>query len=245
MCMMIGAVITAIWKARGSGTPAPIWTMIGIVSATALVMLAVIFVTLRIGRKKKGGRKLAVRSFAESAGFDYLEKCDSAFGKTVKTIPGISPKATNRHKLTGTVIDRAFLAFENTYMTFTGQVTIPVNHTVYTLAAPGNWSSITVSPRTQFARLARRFGFPRGLELESSQFNTMFKVKTNDQDFAIALLSPELQRFLLEKTNVTWHVEPSRVALIYAGPMKPDRIEPSLARLERFWTLIADELKAA
>ncbi len=57
-----------------------------------------------------------------------------------------------------------------------------------------------------------------------------FKVKASDEDFALMLLSPMMQQFLVEKTNVTWHLNQGRVCLVYNGSLKFDRLEASVRR---------------
>ena len=79
--------------------------------------------------------------------------------------------------------------------------------------------------------------------MENPAFNLRFKVKTDDDDFAIALLSPEMQEFMLTKTTVSWRIVENRICLIYSGRLKLNRMEPSLQRMRRFWELIAPELE--
>ncbi len=246
LAVMLAAVVSVIWSSQQSGTAAPVRSMVGIVVVTSVVMLIVIFAVIKMkqGSNSRGVKKNSAHAWAQSVGFDYVAKGDSAFGRTVKSLPGISSGGTNKHKMTGMLAGREFLAFENTYIIHTGQAVIPVAHTVFTLSAPASWSSIKISKRNWISRMAYKLGSHRGIEFESQEFNALFKVKAENENFAIAFLSPDLQSFILEKVNATWKIEPNRIALIYAGSMKTSRMNASLSRLERFWSLIADELKS-
>jgi hypothetical protein len=92
-------------------------------------------------------------------------------------------------------------------------------------------------------RLLRRLGVRRGLLLEDEAFNDRFRVTTDDEDFALTLLDPEMQRYMTEKTNVTWHLHPGRAALIYSGAMRPERLEMACERLRGFWERVPPELE--
>ncbi len=88
----------------------------------------------------------------------------------------------------GTIDGRELVVFESTYVIFTGQVVIPVQHTIYVAEAP-DWPPTRISPRNWLARLAMSLGWGSGLMLENPEFNTRFKVTAVNDDFAIVLLS--------------------------------------------------------
>ena len=69
-------------------------------------------------------------------------------------------------------------------------------------------------------------------------------VGADDEAFAVTLLSPEMQSFLLEKPEVRWRIRNGEVCLIYSGDLKPARIGASIDRLRRFWSLVPPELDA-
>jgi hypothetical protein len=59
-------------------------------------------------------------------------------------------------------------------------------------------------------------------------------VDAEDEDFAILLLSPEMQAFLLQKRSVDWSAGHCLVELFYRGRLRRSRIPQSLDRLRRF-----------
>ncbi len=180
---------------------------------------------------------------AERLGLSYRRKGNREFIKSFSGLPGISSSATAKHVMEGTVEGRRLVVFESTYMIYTGQGFLPVQHTVYAAQAP-DWPPTRIRPRHWLARLMTRFIRRRGLTLENSEFNHRFRVTAENEDFAIALLSPEMQDFLLSKTNAHWYVGVRRVYLIYGGSLKPARMSASVDRMRRFWELVPQELEA-
>ncbi len=76
-------------------------------------------------------------------------------------------------------------------------------------------------------------------ELSVTIHPRMYLIKS---DFAALLLSPELQAFLLEKTNVSWSAGRGAIKLFYRGGLKRKRVDQSLERIRRFRDLIDAEL---
>jgi len=123
-----------------------------------------------------------------------------------------------------------------------GMIPTPtVFETFYVLPAP-DWPKVRIRARRGLARLSYRFGRRTGLVLEHEQFDAAFRVDSEDDDFAILLLNPELQAFLLEKTNVDWSAGHGTIKLFYRGRLRRNRVDQSLERLRRFRDLIDDEL---
>ena len=116
-----------------------------------------------------------------------------------------------------------------------------VIETFYVLPAP-NWPKVRIRARRFFARLLYKLGHRPGLILDDERFNAAFRVDSEDADFAALLLSPELQAFLLEKTNVDWSAGRGAIKLFYRGGLRKKRIDRSLQRLRRFRDLINEEL---
>jgi hypothetical protein len=116
-----------------------------------------------------------------------------------------------------------------------------VVETFYVCTSPP-WPFVRIRARRGLARVAYRLGRRPGLELDDADFNAAFRVEADDEDFAIVLLSPEMQRFMLEKTSVDWSVGPEGVKLFYRGKLRRSRMGASLDRLRRFWTFVPVEL---
>ena len=179
---------------------------------------------------------------AERLGLSYTARGDKAFCQQFARLPQVPRGAKIKHVMAGHLDGRPAVLFEATYMIWTGNMVVPVAHTIYTVDCPA-WPTTHVKPRTPVGRLAVKLGRQPRLAMENPAFNLRFKVKTDDDDFAIALLSPEMQEFMLTKTTVSWRIVANRVCLIYSGTLKSNRMESSLQRMRRFWELIAPELE--
>ena len=48
---------------------------------------------------------------------------------------------------------------------------------------------------------------------------------------------------MLENRSIVWEIHPGFVAMIYGGRLRPDRLETSLGRLERFFEIVPPEME--
>jgi len=121
-----------------------------------------------------------------------------------------------------------------------------VSETFYVLPAPADWPKVQIRARRGFGRwryrLGKRRGKGKGIMLESERFNEAFRVISKDEPFAIMLLNPELQGFILEKQDVDWSAGEGAIKLWYRGKLNKRTIPKALDRLARFERLIAPEL---
>lgn len=196
-------------------------------------------------RRSNGSRRRLGR--AETAaiefGLSYLAKADKSFRSEFGELAELPRNATVKHVMTGDLDGRPITVFESSYMMYTGQTMMQVAYTVYAVDAP-NWPITHITRRNWFGRMALKLGRQPEFMLENAQFISRFKIRTENEDFAIALLSPEMQAFMLTKTNLRWRIKNGRVCLCYTGTLKPARMAASLERMRRFWSLVPDELEA-
>ncbi len=215
--------------------------IIGAIVTFAILALAVVVVRRSVGRRVGSGPG-RIEQEAQHLGLGYAAKGDKEFRARFADLPEIPRSATIKHVMQGRVGDRPIEVFEASYMIHTGQAPIMIAHTVYAAECPP-WPVTHITPRNILARLAARLGRQTGLAMENAEFNRRFKVRTHDEDFAIALLSPEMQEFMLSKWSARWRISPGRLCLIYRGTLKSDRMATSLARMTRFWELVPPELE--
>jgi len=116
-----------------------------------------------------------------------------------------------------------------------------VVETFYVCPAP-QWPKVRIRARRGLSRVFYRLGRRPGLVLDNARFNERFRVECADEDFAILLLSPAIQLFLLSKTNVDWSAGGGAIKLFYRGSLKKNRVSASLERLRRFRALIDEDL---
>ena len=111
----------------------------------------------------------------------------------------------------------------------------------YSMPAP-DWPKVQIQARRGFAKFWFRFGKRSGIMVDDDSLNAAFKVTSKDEEFAIMLLSPHLQSFILEKRSVDWSVGNGTLKLWYRGKLRKILIQHSLNRLSKFQGLIAEEL---
>ncbi len=191
----------------------------------------------------KAGKTVSHELEAQRLGFTYRGKGDKEFRARFSFLAAVPRGASIRHVCEGSLDGRPIEVFQSSYMVSTGQSMVQISHAIYAVEAP-DWPATQIAARNWFGRLFRKLGAPRGLELDDPEFNRRFRLKTDDEDFAIALLSPEMQAFMLSKTSARWRITPGRLCMIYNGTRNADRMEASLQRLQRFWELVPTELEA-
>ncbi len=248
--LVVGILLAAIVAAGiallvltklGRGFRPSIAMVVGPLALMVVVAGIVFFVRLRRrGRTQTpAGEKTAAR-----LGLTYRKSPPSdGFHRKFGPLPGIPRGGSVRHVLTGSLAGRALTIFQHSYVIHTGQAPVPVYHTVYITNAP-DWPGLTVAPRQLVGRLLYRLGRRPEVLLENESFNALRKVKADDPDFALTILHPDMQTFLIEKSSTTWRIHAGCVALIYGGPLKFDRMDASLDRLRTFWALVPQELDA-
>ena len=240
--LLAAGLVAFLLARRGGPMPNPqIWV------ALAFVVPAVITLAMfGVARASRGGGSRGSAVAAEAAerlGLSYTAVAYKEFRDRFRDLPEVPAKARIKHVLEGELDGRALVVFESSYMIHTGQITIPVANTVYAVASPA-WPLTHITPRGLLSRLYVGLGAGSGLRLENPQFNARLAVKTDDEDFAIALLGPDMQAFMLAKTRVRWRVGRGRVCLIYSGTLKSDRIAASLERMRGFWTWVPREIES-
>ncbi len=113
--------------------------------------------------------------------------------------------------------------------------------TFYVLPAP-DWPKVRIQRRRGISGLLSRFGRRSGIELDDDAFNAAYRVSCVDPEFAILLLNPELQAFIMQKRSVDWSAGGGAIKLFYGGALRRSRVDRSLERLRRFRDLIDSEL---
>ena len=243
MVVLVAGLVVYFAK---SGAPNPKIAAAIVAVFVVLVILLVVLFALR-ARKSGGSSGDApgtAQALATELGYDYVRKPPKSFRVRFAHIPEIKNKGENKHVISGDLDGRQITFFNNTYIIPAGQVVIPVMHCVFACAGP-DWPTLSVTPRGTLGRLFARMSSNKGITLENHAFNRAFKVSCADGDFAITLLSRELQEFMLEKTSgMKWRIGSGMVCMVYSGTLKLHRVPASLDRMRRFWSLIPSELES-
>ncbi len=232
--LLIGGVVAGLVVFLNQGA------MVGSAAAPIVMGIAILGIAAVIIAKRKRRQSMPDTDLA-SLGLHYVPSVEKGFHRRFGKLPGIPKGGKVSNVLKGEIAGGELTAFQHYYMTMAGQTPIPVYHAVYVTEAP-NWPMTTIARRNPFGKLFYRFGMRRGLMLELDAFNAGMKVTAEDEDLALMLLGPGMQRFLLEQPRIVWRIGSGYVAMIYSGQLKFDRAASSVERLRRFWDLVPTEL---
>ncbi len=247
----LAAMAVGLFMAAGGGGPGPNilgnsrkMTMLGILALIGLFAVIVIIGSLvRASRKKADQWREQADALDDTLTLDFNADPPKDFHREYVYLPEIKKSGKTHRLAQGTIADHNATFFEHRYVVSTGQSTHTVIHCVYATDAPG-WPDLSVTPRHPFSKLMRSLGWRKGLLLDDPQFNHRFVVKCDDEPFAVTLLTPEMQQFLLGKPNARWRITHNKVFLIYRGALKLDRMPASIDRMARFWSHVPREVAA-
>lgn len=134
--------------------------------------------------------------------------------------------------------------FEHFYIVSTGNSVARIVHTVAAKPCPPSWPALTLTPRHLGHRIAALFE-RRDVQLESAEFNRRWFVRCDDEDFAILLLGPEMQTWLLETARrAVFVIGEGRLACLERKAPKRGRLARLTGLVEGFLARVPPELEA-
>jgi hypothetical protein len=169
--------------------------VLGCVAAFAVIMVLV----HRAHKKRMAGLQamLDSKGFSATWGKEAKEKALSAgvmnfIGpfRTLRT----GEKGVNWFAL-GMVEDRRCVVLEHRYTTGSGKNSSTHYHTIASVEAPERWPVLQLSEEAFFHKIGEKLGL-RDIKVEDEEFNKRFRVKCDDEDFAVLALTPEMQAWL-------------------------------------------------
>lgn len=226
-----------------SSTGVGVGVTIGVAAIALSTFGVVCFVVARSVGAHQQQRQEATEEFAATHALAARAARDTAdLKREFRMLPEIKHGGSIRRAFEGFIAGRRFVLFEHVYMVHTGSAAVPVIRTIYAVETP-RWPRVEVSPNRGLRRLIpQSFGRAR-LELDLPEFNRRMRVKAADPDFALTLLSPELQRHILSRPIGTWRLIEGWICLIEQGSLRLDRATRGIAHLQRFLELLPQELE--
>lgn len=170
---------------------------------------------------------------AHELGLHYLAEGDKEFKAAWALIPEVSRSGKVEHVMFGTREGVEVTAFQHTMMVQTGQAPITVIRSIFSCETPVLPRTV-IRRRTIFGRLFKAMGLWKGLLTGDARFDLHFRVDSEDEAFARALLNDPLRAHILRKHDVTWRLQDARLCLIYSGKMRGERVPASFERLLEF-----------
>lgn len=237
--MVLGRAILTLGQ-QGRAFP---W-VIAVIVGMAVIGVIILVRAIQRWERSRNAEGMAAALDVDATDLEPIPDATKTLRARYADLPGLSKmrgtvKAAYRADLGG----RRLTVFHHNLTTMAGNTPVVIDHTVYACDAP-DWPTVKIARRGFFSRLAMKFGRASGLTLENDEFNRAFFVETDDEPFAVTLLSPEMQAFLLQRPDLRWRIRDRELVLIYRGSLKPQRVGASIARLRRFWSLVPPELDA-
>lgn len=165
------------------------------VAAVVVAILAGVITLVIITAKKERLRRAAI---AKALGERGLQVAQGLGDREV--LGPIEPLASRLDKsvwsASGTIQGLELVAVEHTYTTGAGKSRQTHNHSVVSFALPVAWPALSVTAENFLHRIGELFGM-HDIRLEDEAFNKRFRVKCDDENFAILLLNPEVQGLMM------------------------------------------------
>jgi len=196
--VMMGFLVAFGIARRGGGTPVNMKSAVLI----AIVALGVMFViTAVMGSAMANRRKREEVEAALTAKGYVLHRKPKGDERDRLFTPFEGVKALNtkakglKFAATGEVEGHEVTLIEHQYVVSTGQTTAKITHLGAATRCPAWWPGVSLSPEHLLHKIADAFG-KRDIQLEREAFNKRWRVKGDDEDHTILLLTPEVQEWL-------------------------------------------------
>jgi hypothetical protein len=229
---------------RAPGAAGAPWPLIAIGIAVAVVFAVfVVILVIRASKQRNELWQQRADTLGDTIDLDFDHDPPKHFHRDFTFLPEIVKTGKTNRLARGVIADHPAVFFEHSRVVSTGETSHTIVHSVYATEAP-DWPELGVTPRNIISKLLRHVGVRKGVLLDDPAFNHAFVVRCEDEPFAVTLLTPEMQAFMLGKTTSRWRCAHGRVFLIYKGALKLERMPVSVDRLARFWSHVPTEVQA-
>jgi hypothetical protein len=222
-------------NAGRGGPPAFVFFLVG-----GVIVFVIVSVILANAHEKK--RRASTRSTLESRRFLITERgVRDAFA----LLP-IDKLASRPDKIVwsaaGEVGGHPVTLVEHLYHTGGGKNRQTHRHSVVSFTLPTRWPTLAVMHEHFFHKIGEMFG-AKDLKLDDERFNKKFRVQGDDEDFAVLLLSPEVQAVMMVWDRAqSLHVKDERLCLVFAAHFGGEDWEKAIEAARHFRDLLPREL---
>lgn len=173
--------------------PQTFWTIFALVAGVIAVSGVVQWVRYRRINRRKSAQ---FSGFAKHKGWHYTE-FDRSTGAGQRFSGGVFGTGGASHVLTGEYRGQQIIAFECSVSSGSGEHSSSTTYTVAALHTPASRPTLAVT-REGVGRKMLGFVGVRDLQVGDEKFDRTFRVKTEDERFAQAVLHPEMVQWLLD-----------------------------------------------
>lgn len=239
------------WMLAKGGPPPPMWVVVGVIAGIAgFVILGIAFYRHCLRER----REELVKFFGDlgawyvdlsAKGVPDAERIASfepfrALGDVLKTCE----KGIRWVAKTSVDSFEAHL-IEHTYTTGSGKNQSVHHHTIIAIACPKSWATVSLTPEHLFTKIGKVFGL-KDLDLENEAFNTKWRVKTEDENFALVLLGTQVQSYLAGIDNTItdrWFVQGGLIGLSSSRVLRPKDLAKNLGMVEGLLRALEPEIR--
>ncbi|HRJ50575.1 MAG: hypothetical protein KF787_08455 [Phycisphaeraceae bacterium] len=162
----------------------------GIIAVVAIIIVAVVLA--------ERARKKALAAVAESLGFSVDFNPDPS--ARVNAYAALGRPWSDLRKgpegvqwcMAGTLSGRYVTLVQHRYTTGSGKSRQIHDHAVVATPAPELWPTVTLTRENLFHKIGALVG-SRDLQLEDADFNRRWRVASDNEDFSLLALTPEIQ----------------------------------------------------
>jgi hypothetical protein len=125
-----------------------------------------------------------------------------------------------------------------------GQHTQRIPQRMVVMSVPDSWPHTSLTGEGLLSLISKSFG-GQDIQLDDEDFNRRWVVKSDDEQFALLVLCPEVQVLLRASPRTQmWVIEGGQLLMFERGAMRPADAERMLKTFEAVRAAIPDELDA-
>lgn len=212
-------------------------SLIVAVFAVGVCLVVLVAVLGHLAAKK---RREEFAAFAASKGWTYVQRDDRWCNRFDGHPFGTGEDRTAQNIVTGRYDDRAFEAFDYSYVTTSTSTDANGNTTtdrtthsfsVVAIETGVELPRLEVAPEHWFGRMVGRLT-NRDIELESEDFNRAFTVTCPDRKFASDVLHPQMMEFLLGHRDLGWRFQDRALLAVHSGDHSLVELEARLGIID-------------
>jgi hypothetical protein len=118
--------------------------------------------------------------------------------------------------------------------------------TLLHIAAPAAWPLVTLFPESFFHRIGEKLGLKADLKLENETFNKRWRIASQSDDTALAILSSDIQELLqIADSAEWWAFGAGGIVLCHTRHYKPDKLGTVMHRMEELLRRLDPALRSA
>jgi hypothetical protein len=103
----------------------------------------------------------------------------------------------------GTINEREVWVMEHRYTSGSGKNRSTHYHTIICTPGPHTWPDLSLTTENLFHKIGELFG-GKDIQVESEAFNKRWRVKCDNEDFAVLVLSPQVQEWCMSLERGLW-----------------------------------------